>query len=116
MSAHTPGPWVAGDLYADDCGQPEIAIHANVNGVTCYPAAVCLQFPRAAGMQLANAYLIAAAPDLLAALKRLYADYCMAMTCEFDYPGNPWSPERDGGDPGALAASAAISKAEGGAA
>lgn len=69
MSAHTPGPWTAGDLYADDCGQPEIAIHANVNGVTCYPAAVCLQFPSAAGMQLANAYVIAAAPDLLAACK-----------------------------------------------
>lgn len=69
MSAgHTPGPWTVSDLYADDDGQPELAIQAKVNGMACHPAAVCLQLPNMQGMQMANARLIAAAPDLLEAL------------------------------------------------
>ena len=55
-----------------------------------------------------------AAPDLLAALENLYTAYYSAMSSEFDFPGNPWTPERDGGDSYALAARAAIAKATGG--
>lgn len=54
--------------------------------------------------------LIAAAPDLLAALTSLYKAYCSAMSSEFDFPGNPWTPERDN-DAAALSARAAIQKA-----
>ncbi len=70
IDAHTPGPWVVSDLYADDEGQPELAISAKVDGKDCHPAVVCLQFPKMQGMQMANARLIAAAPDLLAACRR----------------------------------------------
>jgi hypothetical protein len=74
MSAgHTPGPWTVSDLYADDMGHPELSITAKVNGKVCHPAAVCLQFPRMEGMQMANARLIASAPDLLAERDRLQA-------------------------------------------
>ena len=62
----------------------------------------------------ANAQLIVAAPDLLAALENLYAAYCGVMSSEFDFSLNPWTPERDGGDSYALAARAAIAKATGG--
>ena len=73
MSAHTPGPWTVSDLYADDDGQPELAIQAKVNGRICHPAAVCLQFPTMQGMQMANARLIASAPELMEALQELMA-------------------------------------------
>jgi hypothetical protein len=69
LTQHTPGPWEVSELYADDEGQPELAIRAKINGMVCHPAAVCLQFPNMPGMQMANARLIAAAPELLAALK-----------------------------------------------
>ena len=67
--SHTPGPWTLSDIYLDDEGLPEIAVRALVEGKPCYPAAVCLQFPAAHGMQMANARLIAAAPMLLNALR-----------------------------------------------
>jgi hypothetical protein len=57
MSEHTPGPWtpVECDGNADD-----IAIAADDGGYVCYSVAT-----------EADALLIAAAPDLLAALKEL---------------------------------------------
>lgn len=65
MRKHTPGPWRVGERFTDDEGHPEIAVVATVNGLDVYPATVVLQFPRAEGMQEANAHLIAAAPELL---------------------------------------------------
>jgi hypothetical protein len=72
----TPGPWFIGDTYCDDEGHPEIPIHAsNGRGGECTPASVVLQFPTVEGMQEANARLIAAAPELYAALQMLEAAY-----------------------------------------
>lgn len=47
----------------------------------------------------ANARLIAKAPDLLASLQEMYNEYCSAMRSEFDFPGRPWTPERDNDEP-----------------
>jgi hypothetical protein len=38
----------------------------------------------------ANAHLIAAAPELLSALKCVLEDYIGAMSSEYDYPSDPW--------------------------
>jgi len=80
MSKHTPGPWTISDLYLDDSNQPELAIQAVINGKVCHPAAVCLQFPNMQDMQMANARLIAAAPELLKELKKM----CRAYVCLLD--------------------------------
>lgn len=74
MSAHTPGPWVARD---GDGGVGEVAVvealapngqgaHGDVEREICH----CFLVPEAKGRRedLANLRLIAAAPDLLAAL------------------------------------------------
>lgn len=66
---HTPGPWRVGRHYTDDEGYREIAIETTVRGVECVPASVVLQFVNCGGMQEANANLIAAAPELLDALR-----------------------------------------------
>ena len=67
MSAmHTPGPWVVGPWFDND-GQPEIIIEHMTPHGTLVPAVAL------GGLigQEANARLIAAAPDLLAALELL---------------------------------------------
>jgi hypothetical protein len=56
MSEHTPGPWWVGPHYKSDVESSEGRI------TECRP----MQTPRA----IANAHLIAAAPELLAALKK----------------------------------------------
>lgn len=75
---HTPGPWRVGRHFTDDEGYREIAIEATVRGIECVPASVVLQFANYGGMQEANARLIAAAPELLEALKGLDEAYCRA--------------------------------------
>jgi hypothetical protein len=45
------------------------------------------------------------------ALELLYAAYCDQMHSEYDFPGNPWTPERDD-DTAALTARAAIKETE----
>lgn len=50
------------------------------------------------------------APELLAALEDLYAAYAQEKQGERDYPGDPWTPERDDDQP-ALKAKALIEKA-----
>jgi hypothetical protein len=64
----TPGPWVADGVivYADVGIQPHIA---DLSGYTDQPEA--------------NAHLIAAAPELYAALEKAVADY--------GKPGGPWN-------------------------
>lgn len=52
-------------------------------------------------------------PDLLEALSGLYKEYCCVMRSEFDFPGRPWTPDRDN-DTEAIKARAAIAKATGG--
>lgn len=60
----------------------------------------------------ANARQIAAAPDLLEALRALLAAYTGVMYSEFSYPSDQWTAEgRD--DEAALGAIAAIAKATG---
>ena len=73
MSKHTPGPWITDDYSKNDVARH--VMNGNGNGPV-YIARVPLQ--SAAGMrtnaysaQEANARLIAAAPDLLEALKEL---------------------------------------------
>jgi hypothetical protein len=66
VSAHTPGPWKVHDLYphviVTEKDDEENLLHIDYtgddNGIACAPTS-------------ADAKLIAAAPDLLAALKRL---------------------------------------------
>ena len=47
------------------------------------------------------------AQALRAALEDLYAAYCAEMQSEHDYPGKPWTPDRDN-DAAALKARAAL--------
>jgi hypothetical protein len=74
MSAakYTPGPW---HLQGID-GQGAHYIHAS-NGAEYTPVAVCPVGLLDSGEQMANSRLIAAAPELLAALERVMA--CPAM-------------------------------------
>lgn len=50
--------------------------------------------------------------ELLGALKALFDQYCQQMSSEFDYPNNPWTPERDD-DKAAMTAKALIEKSKG---
>lgn len=50
--------------------------------------------------------------ELLSALELLYFAYCCEMRSEYDYPGNPWTPERDG-NTAAIVARDTIAKAIG---
>jgi len=63
MSAHTPGPWV----ISRDKGEPVAVLPAGRDGEIC-------QFATAYASE-ANARLIAAAPDLLEAVKALVNAY-----------------------------------------
>lgn len=80
MSGHTPGPWEA---KIDGTTEGELTIIANVDGeyftespsprVTFDVIAVCEdEYGERLPNALANARLIAAAPDLLEALKQLH--------------------------------------------
>ena len=47
---------------------------------------------------------------LHSALQELYTNYCSMMSSEFDFPGRPWTPERDN-DVVAMAARDALASA-----
>lgn len=66
-----------------------------------------------------NIQLIVSAPALQSdnarvreALAELYDAYCSIMKSEFDFPGRPWTPDRDN-DVSAIKARAALNKEEG---
>jgi len=107
-AAHTPGPWRATTLHGATTHEPWMVWADGPN------AAIAHVFQRSeAGsgnnvQQCANARLIAAAPDLLAACKevvRWYTDVCCG-------PGNT-APDKYW-IPGALLAREAVARAEGG--
>ena len=79
---HTPGPWhmIAKELNEGAVGS--VDKHGNLNGVICerphkskwpHPGTSGLGHITPEDMMVANDRLIAAAPDLLAALENLYA-------------------------------------------
>lgn len=76
MSAHTPGPWQwSGDSLTHrqfDIYAPAQAPHQHV--CTVNNLSVDRLYTRDAGVALANARLIAAAPNLLAALQALVGE------------------------------------------
>jgi hypothetical protein len=100
MSKHTPAPWIVAGPY------PSVSVVVCVDGGSGYPdphppsyEPVCIVDQRTEGepsaLALADARLIAAAPDLLASLLEIVA--------EWGYPNTPkWH-----------RAKAAIAKAEG---
>ena len=115
MSAHTPGPWEPCVL---DRQLSEIPSYVE----TCIAASGGKDFLFVSGWRedgevdichvgngprsLANARLIAAAPDLLAALQ--------ALVAELDGPGKPDSSDSYAPEHFVTAAKAAIAKVEGG--
>jgi hypothetical protein len=111
---HTRGPWMT---LPEESDKPYVRIRGSVPGSRfkianvlkpIYEGATELE----AEETRANACLIESAPDLLATLQDLLEAYCSLMRSEFDFPGRPWTPERDN-DTDALAALAAIAKAKG---
>jgi len=93
---HTPGPWVAASSPSSVVGWPICGKMGRIIGdVACLHARPGTD---AYAEVEANAHLIAAAPDLLAALKR-----CVVLAAA--HPG--------GDDPNVARANAAIAKAEG---
>jgi hypothetical protein len=102
--AHTPGPWRA--CVWDPMERPHV--HADLPGER-----VC-NFRRDLPLTAADAHLIAAAPDLLAALRRL-----VAVTEQY-HSEDPdcsvchgWRPDEHAEDCDLTIARAAIAKAEG---
>lgn len=77
MSGHTPGPWVVGD--ANYTKHSEIGIHAGDYII----ADMCGDVPSGKHDQYANASLMAAAPQLLEAL-RVAREYALYMQPEPD--------------------------------
>lgn len=78
-TTHTPGPWFVAETD-DNEGYPETVIRA-MDGVA--GVSVAVDFPKIFGMRDANARLIAAAPDLLEAL-RAVVSVADRKTDEFD--------------------------------
>ena len=82
MTDHTPWPWSVGDgrAYRD---QKDSIIIASV-GDAAFPMALaeCYDIPYGPKEKAANAHLMAAAPDLLLALKELLADVEAITTLE----------------------------------
>lgn len=97
MSKHTPGPWINagnGDI---------IAIHPTQCGGV---KDVCTVYMTESDEDDANARLIAAAPDLLAALEMILP---ILLDWHSDFPDSVGSKE----EPAVRAARAAIAKAKG---
>lgn len=105
-AAHTPGPWEA-SLTANSIGQRFIYGPNNEHVALTYNGNV-----RRIGQQDANARLIAAAPDLLEALKAILSNTTLHGTDAFiDRHGDDTSTELDDLT---RAARSAIQRAEGG--
>lgn len=112
MSAHTPGPWKADWIFVTDCpDNAKVRIHAAPKSDMYSDALVAEAAfsPTPSGYHVdsreeaeANARLIAAAPDLLEALK--------ALVYEVDDSDYRWKSK------GEVMARVAIAKATGGAA
>ena len=70
MSAHTPGPWILGNEDEQccdvECGGGRTSISLNR-----FDSLMRDEFHISRAEMLANAHLVEASPDLLAALKRL---------------------------------------------
>lgn len=85
MSAHTPGPWMVGGPF------PSVSVCRQVDdGAPPTWDAVCILDSRTTGSQskqaLADARLIAAAPELLAALKSaLESTRCRNAKCNHSW-------------------------------
>jgi hypothetical protein len=77
MNTHTPGPWT---FAADDMREGRYSIIHNG------PIAYCGDTTRAPGDGASNARLIAAAPDLLAALQELVAEFDTRELPQGHYP------------------------------
>lgn len=107
MSKHTPGPWDF-SWHIQPNGCPTVG-H---KGLMVCMVAHSAKDPSQKEEALANAALIAAAPDLLEALEGLLSSYESVMHSEFDYPGDDWSAEGRG-DEDALKAIAIIARAKG---
>ena len=97
-AAHTPGPWVSAP-FSSIVGAPVVSQQGRTVAKVSYPYTPGM--PQAAIDEcVANGHLIAAAPDLLAALKLIEAEASLA-----DVLGYGWDKAR-------AAARAAIAKAE----
>lgn len=108
MSGHTPGPW----HVQDDHGKRWIETSGNDDTIAEIHRRNSKGSVYSCKEANANARLIAAAPDLLAALEYLLAAYVAEQHSEFDFPNDEWSAEgRD--DEYALKAMAAIARAKG---
>ncbi len=99
MAQHTPGPWEVGPV--DDT----VVTHVGVDGVRYEVAAIDGDYnqPETWPVMEANARLISAAPDMLAALKAMDAALC---------DGFETAAGRLAGRKALIAARAAIAKAE----
>lgn len=95
VQGYTPGPW-HGPV---NTGLTRYEIHGKTRRIAVVDT-------------IEDARLVLAAPELLEALKAIYEGYCSTMRSEFDFPGRPWTPERDN-DETAMRARAAIAKATG---
>jgi hypothetical protein len=94
MSAHTPGPWFVSPPTREN--PSEARVTALAGGVRIYEAPLTRETE-------ANAHLIAAAPDMLAALERLLSSALIAQPYNAQFFA-----------PVVAAADAAIAKARGG--
>lgn len=79
MSAHTRGPW-----FTARNGFSTVYIEARIGGGMLQEVAACGPTAEGPDQQEANARLIAAAPDLLAALEALDSYICNNLAT--DYP------------------------------
>jgi hypothetical protein len=102
----TPGPWAVNDQRANGWMNNAMYVGSDCTGQ------ILARVYNETNDEEANARLIAAAPELLEALQALFNAYVSVMKSEFDFPGRPWTPERDN-DEDALQAIAAIAKATG---
>lgn len=111
MNAHTPGPWTVGTtvsgrnynaniIYAPTADPKTASGIASVNGIPMHRGVHEIENCTS----LANARLIAAAPELLEACKALDAAFC---------DGFDTQAQRHAGRMALIAARAAIAKAEG---
>lgn len=114
MRKHTPGPWkVYSAPLRPNFPTPIIEIQdANDQAVVPWPGLDAADQPK--GVKLANAHLISAAPEMLAALKLPAVLYALGYVAEFAGDGGDHT-QADGrkADAAIKAIRAAIAKARG---